>query len=249
MKLPFGSLQEKNPAVSLPIKAGDTWRVNFSRVQYLHLYDQPYPAKIPQTPCEDWIWQSTDTGDLHNPELWGRMIFSDLEAGTVTDQVSENAFALRRRPPPPKSSPASMVYLAPCTCTIGPDPTDPQRSPAHQVGVEGFWMDTMPVTVGQFAAFLNQGDRDRHYSTWMRLPERCGIVRRQAGCYEVAPGRADYPLVYVDYEAALAFAESQGKTLPSEIEWERAVRGPEGRTYAWGDEAIIGSSGFDLRFS
>ena len=238
MKIPFGSLQEKNPAVSLPIKVGDTWRVNFSRVQYLHLYDQPYPAKIPQTPCEDWIWQSTDTGDLHNPELWGRMIFSDLEAGTVTDQVSENAFALRRRPPPPKSSPASMVYLAPCTCTIGPDPTDPQRSPAHQVGVEGFWMDTMPVTVGQFAAFLNQGDRDRHYSTWMRLPERCGIVRRQAGCYEVAPGRADYPLVYVDYEAALAFAESQGKTLPSEIEWERAARGPEGRTYAWGDEAI-----------
>ena len=71
LKIPLHSLRQQNPRMSLPIKHGDIWRANFSRVQYLHLYDRLSPTKIPETPCEDWIWQSTDTGDLHNPEMWG----------------------------------------------------------------------------------------------------------------------------------------------------------------------------------
>ena len=72
----------------------------------------------------------------------------------------------------------------------------------------------------------------------MRIPEHCGIVRLAPGEYACVPGRESYPVVYVAYEGALAYAESCGKSLPTEAQWERAARGEEGRIYAWGNEPI-----------
>ena len=72
----------------------------------------------------------------------------------------------------------------------------------------------------------------------MRIPEHCGIVRSAPERYECVPAREHYPVVYVSYEGALAYAEHCGKALPSEAQWERAACGEEGRVYAWGDEPI-----------
>ena len=67
-----------------------------------------------------------------------------------------------------------MVVLPACSLTMGPDSTDAARSPGHEVEVEAFWMDRCPVTVAEYAAFLNTGGQDEHYCTWMRIPEHCG---------------------------------------------------------------------------
>lgn len=72
----------------------------------------------------------------------------------------------------------------------------------------------------------------------MRLPERCGIVCEGPGVYRVVPGRENHPVVYVGFEAAAAYAQSLGKTLPTEAQWERAAHGLEGRAYPWGDAPI-----------
>ena len=60
---------------SNPLKAGNTWRVNFSRVQWLK-------AKGPE---ENWVWMPTGAVDMHMPDRWGFVYFSDKTVGTGTE--------------------------------------------------------------------------------------------------------------------------------------------------------------------
>lgn len=55
-----------------PLKAGNCWRINFSRVQWLKAGG----------PEENWVWTPTGKVDMHMPDRWGYLFFAAEKVGT-----------------------------------------------------------------------------------------------------------------------------------------------------------------------
>ncbi|MBN1155515.1 carbohydrate-binding family 9-like protein [candidate division KSB1 bacterium] len=75
-----------------PPKSGDQWRVNFSRVEWqVDVKNRKYQKKInPATgrsfPEDNWVWSPQGLIDMHYPEMWGFVQFSEKIAGTGIDE-------------------------------------------------------------------------------------------------------------------------------------------------------------------
>lgn len=64
-----------------PPKPGDQWRINFSRVEWqVDVVDGKY-KKRPNLPEDNWVWSPQGVIDMHRPEHWGYLQFSDQEPG------------------------------------------------------------------------------------------------------------------------------------------------------------------------
>jgi hypothetical protein len=83
--IPFSSLT-MNVAYYLP-KDGDTWKINFSRVQWqTEIVDGKYQkVKDPNTgrflPEDNWVWSQQGVINMHFPERWGIANFSTNPVG------------------------------------------------------------------------------------------------------------------------------------------------------------------------
>ncbi|MCD4725598.1 MAG: formylglycine-generating enzyme family protein [Bacteroidales bacterium] len=93
----------------------------------------------------------------------------------------------------------------------------PYPGPATRIdtNLQDFYIDKQPVSNVQFKEFLEESE----YQT--RIKENF-LKHWTNGTYP--DSIADDPVVYVDYEDALAYAEWAGKRLPTELEWQYAVQ-------------------------
>lgn len=78
LAFPWGVLKEYS-LVPAPPRAGDQWRVNFSRVQW---DTDEHGKKIDGRPEHNWVWSPQHFIDMHKPEFWGYVQFSHMPPGT-----------------------------------------------------------------------------------------------------------------------------------------------------------------------
>jgi iron(II)-dependent oxidoreductase len=163
-------------------------------------------------------------------------------------------------PPPPLPAagrlPAEvLVPSGPFTMgtSVHPWALDNER-PAHQVVVDAFWLETVPVSNADYQDFIADGGYQqrrwwapagwRHVQTaGLSAPlfwhvEGRDWLRRRFGRMEPIP--ADEPVMHVCWYEADAYARWAGKRLPTETEWEKAARHDPvtgtSRQYPWGDD-------------
>jgi formylglycine-generating enzyme required for sulfatase activity len=102
-------------------------------------------------------------------------------------------------------------------------------NPEHQVTLSDFWIYSTKVTNGQYAYCVAMGN--------CTLPE----LKKHNPVFE-DPLHINDPMVGVNYDQAAAYCSFVHGRLPTEAEWEKAARGPDGNIYPWGD----GAPGCDL---
>jgi serine/threonine-protein kinase len=87
------------------------------------------------------------------------------------------------------------------------------------------------VTNARFARFLEETG----YSPPAGHPEPDLFLSHwQKG--KVPRGLEEHPVVFVSLIDALNYCRWAGLSLPTEWLWEKAARGPEGRTFPWGEQ-------------
>lgn len=122
--------------------------------------------------------------------------------------------------PPAPVVPEGMVAIAAGTYTIGRDGADPLEQPEHRVDLPAFYIDRAEVTNAAYKTFVDATSH-KPPSNWngTSFPE----------------GRDDFPVTGVTWQDAADYAAWAGKRLPTEVEWEAAARGVDGRVYPWGN--------------
>ncbi len=106
----------------------------------------------------------------------------------------------------------------------------PQGEPTY---VMAYRIGRYPVTNLQYARFL--AENPAHPAPYLdeEWAEPYNWHRRRR---TYPAGRANHPVVLVSWVDARAYCQWAGVRLPTEMEWEKAVRGEDGRPYPWGDQ-------------
>ena len=149
-------------------------------------------------------------------------------------------------PDTPSVTPDGMVLIPAGEYQMGSN--DPEagndEKPVHTVYVDAFFMDEHETTNLEYQKFVLANPRwgkDRIDSRFQYGP----YLKHWNG-NDYPDGKSNYPVVYVSWYAAMAYAQWAGKRLPTEAEWEYAAQGGlVGKRYPWGDYIHGGQANYN----
>ena len=102
--------------------------------------------------------------------------------------------------------PEGMVYIPVGDFIMG-HPGDSETEKGKVVTLAAFFIDRFEVSREQFSTFN---------------PD-----------YRFHPKKARFPVSMVTFEQARGYCKWNGRRLPTEAEWEKSARGPDGRKWPW----------------
>ncbi len=107
-----------------------------------------------------------------------------------------------------------------CTQMGQPISLEPTTQPAARIALDTYFIDLTEVTIAAYRACVQK--------------KSCRDVRPLYNDYD-AP---EQPMTGGSWFDADTYCRSQGKRLPTEAEWEKAARGPEGQRTSFGDDDV-----------
>ena len=107
------------------------------------------------------------------------------------------------------------------------------------IDVEAFWVDETEITNAMYDLCVTAGT----------CPPPSDNSSRKRESYYGNSRYGDFPVVYITYSDAQSYCEWAGRHLPSMIEWEKAARGTDGRTYPWGEFSPADNNSSLLNFN
>ena len=127
-----------------------------------------------------------------------------------------------------------MVFIPAGEFQMGSNVGNLDEKPAHPVYLDAFYVDKFEVTNAQYKKFVDANPE------WQKdqIPRiyHDGYYLAHWNGNDFLPEKENYPVVYVSWYAAMAYAQWAGKRLPTEAEWEKAARGGLiDKMYPWGD--------------
>ncbi len=163
-----------------------------------------------------------------------RLVRSGLVVLALSLPAATRVDAQPQSPPPAQAIGDSMVPVPEGGFTMGCDPAandpacdpDPEwgEVPLRKVEVSAFSIDRTEVRVADFRRCVEAG--------------ACGQPIRSSHCNWSTPNHVNHPINCVHAREAEAYCAWAGKRLPTEVEWEKAARGTDGRKYPWGNDAF-----------
>ena len=151
--------------------------------------------------------------------------------------------------------PTDMVYIPAGEFLMGSDEKEAKNSekPVHSVYTDACFMDKYLVTNAQFKDFID-ANPNWQVPLWLgnsffpKYRDEDYLKDWYKGNYP--KGKANHPVNWVSWHAAMAYAKWVGKRLPTEAEWEKAARGGMTRQkYPWGNTIHASSANYDTHVS
>ena len=158
----------------------------------------------------------------------------------------------------PTETPEGMIWIESGSFIMGSDQGLPDERPAHEVRLNGFWIDKYEVTNANFFKFVAETGYETYSEevkdslvfqspsptpeqpvrpmSWWRLVANADWQHPE-GAKDSIERKESHPVVHVTYDDASAYCNWLDKDLPTEAQFEYAARGGlEGEIYSWGSQ-------------
>ncbi len=102
------------------------------------------------------------------------------------------------------------------------------EKPQSRIMLDAYWIDRHEVMYGAYMAFVVETGHRKPISRYVKNFEKLSSPTQ--------------PAVYVSWEEADEYCRRRGGRLPTEAEWEKAARGPNGLLWPWGNRDKLGAA-------